>query len=261
MFTLKKIAGCLLLPLPLLLLLMATGLLLLWSGRWQKSGKIIISLSWLILLLLSLQPVADSLLAPLEQRYPTWHQSRPVRYVVVLGGSYTWNPAWAPGSNLYNNSLARVIEGIRLWRNNNGTKLIFTGAAFKNNSKSSAAVAAVVAESLGVPASDIITLDTPRDTNEEATAVAEHIGRAPFLLVTSASHLPRAMIFFKKKGLTPIPAPANQLAMSTPLHPWQRLIPSSAWLTHSTQAWYEIAGLLWQQIIIRDSNTTPPAQK
>lgn len=38
-------------------------------------------------------------------------------------------------------------------------------------------------------------LDLPKDTEEEAAAVKQAIGDAPFLLVTSASHLPRAMIF------------------------------------------------------------------
>lgn len=57
-----------------------------------------------------------------------------------------------------------------------------------------------VAESLGVPRSDIIVLDRPKDTEEEALAVKRAIGDAPFLLVTSASHLPRAMIFFRHAG-------------------------------------------------------------
>lgn len=43
-------------------------------------------------------------------------------------------------------------------------------------------------------------LDLPKDTEEEAAAVKQAIGDAPFLLVTSTSHLPRAMIFFSRKG-------------------------------------------------------------
>jgi len=71
LFTLKKVIGGLLLPLPFLLLLMALGILLLWFTDWQKSGKTMISVSWLLLLLLSLQPLADRLLLPLDNRYPT----------------------------------------------------------------------------------------------------------------------------------------------------------------------------------------------
>ena len=218
LFTLKKIVGGLLLPLPALLLLIGIGIALLWFSRFQRTGKLCVSLGWLLLTLLSLQPVADSLLKPIEDTYPTWRGEQPVNYVVVLGGGYTWNPEWAPSSNLINNSLPRLTEGIRLWQ----------------------------AESLGVPRSDIIVLDRPKDTEEEALAVKRAIGDAPFLLVTSASHLPRAMIFFRHAGLDPLPAPANQLAVTSPLNPWERAIPSPVWLMHSDRVGYETLGRVWQ---------------
>lgn len=246
LFTLKKVIGGMMLPLPLMLLVMGIGLGLIWFSRFQKTGKVCISLSWLALLLLSLQPVADSLLKPLEDSYPTWQDRQKVEYIVVLGGGYTWNPQWAPSSNLINNSLPRLNEGIRLWRANPGSKLIFTGAAAKTNTVSTAEAGARVAQSLGVPRSEIITLDKPKDTEEEATAVKQAIGDAPFLLVTSASHLPRAMIFFQQAGLYPLPAPANQLAIDSPLNPWERAVPSPVWLMHSDRVGYETLGRIWQ---------------
>lgn len=246
LFTLKKVLGGMMLPLPLLLLLIALGIALLWFSRFQRTGKLCVSLGWLLLLLLSLQPVADSLLKPIEDKYPTWRDEKRVQYVVVLGGGYTWNPNWAPSSNLINNSLTRLTEGIRLWYENPGSKLIFTGAAAKTNPVSTAEAGARVAESLGIPRSEIIVLDKPKDTEEEAAAVKEAIGDAPFLLVTSASHLPRAMIFFRRAGLTPLPAPANQLAIESPLNPWERAIPSPVWLMHSDRVGYETLGRIWQ---------------
>ncbi|WP_312042088.1 envelope biogenesis factor ElyC [Erwinia sp.] len=248
LFTLKKAIGGLLLPLPLLLLVMAVGLFLLWCSRWQKTARIILSSTWLILLLISLQPVADGLLAPVENRFSTWHGTQKVDYIVVLGGGYTWNPQWAPGSNMIGNSLPRLVEGIRLWRENPGSTLIFTGAAAQSNPVSSAEVTARVAQSLGVPRSSMITLDKPRDTRQEATEVAKVVGHRPFLLVTSASHLPRAMVFFQQQGLDPLPAPANQLAIASPLNPWEKVLPSSLWLGHSERAIYETLGRLWQKI-------------
>lgn len=248
LFALKKVIGGLLLPLPLLLLLMAAGLLLLWLTRWQKSAKVLLSVSWLLLLLLSLQPVADRLLLPLENRYPTWNGTTPVAWIVVLGGGYTWNPAWAPGSNLIGNSLPRVTEGVRQWRRNPQAKMIFTGAAAGQNPRSNAAVAADVAMSLGVPHSAIITLDSPKDTAEEAQAVKQITGNSAFLLVTSANHLPRAMAFFHHAGLAPIPAPANQMAIVSPLNGWERALPSPLWLSHSERAIYETLGQIWQHL-------------
>ena len=258
LFALKKVTGGLLLPLPLLLIIMASGLLLLWFSRWQKTGKIILSSAWLLLLLISLQPVADSLLAPIENRYATWADRQKVDYVVVLGGGYTWNPDWAPGSNMIGNSLPRLVEGVRLWRENPGSKMIFTGAAAQRNPVSSAEVSSRVAQSLGVPAPDIITLDKPRDTRQEAAEVASITGDRPFLLVTSASHLPRAMIFFQQQGLHPLPAPANQLAITSPLNFWEKAIPSAMWLSHSERAIYESLGRLWQSLTAQQASRTEP---
>lgn len=76
----------------------------------------------------------------------------------------------------------------------------------------------------------------------------EAIGDAPFLLVTSASHLPRTMIFFRRAGLAPLPAPANQLAIESPLNPWERAIPSPVWLMHSDRVGYETLGRIWQRL-------------
>ena len=246
LFFLKKFIGGLLLPLPLLLIVIGVAILLLWFTRWQRTAKTLLTAGWLALLLLSLQPVADGLLKPIEDRYPTWQGEPKAQYIVILGGGYTWNPQWAPSSNLINNSLPRVTEGIRLWQANPGAKLIFTGARAIGNPVSTAEAGARVAESLGVPRDAIVTLDTPKDTEEEAAAVAKMTGDTPFLLVTSASHLPRAMIFFQRQGLKPIPAPANQIAITSPLNPWERVIPSPLWLMHSDRASYETLGRVWQ---------------
>lgn len=246
LFMLKKYLGGLMLPLPFLLLVMALALALLWWSRWQRTAKGLLTVSWLALFLLSLQPVADGLLKPIESAYPTWRGEEKVDYVIVLGGGYTWNPQWAPSSNLINNSLPRVTEGVRLWHANPGAKLVFTGAPAVTNPVSTAEAGARVAESLGVPRSDIITLDTPRDTEDEAAAVAKAIGQQPFLLVTSASHLPRAMRFFQHQGLKPIPAPANQMAVESPLNPWEKALPSPLWLMHSDRVGYETLGRIWQ---------------
>lgn len=246
LFTLKKVIGGMLLPLPFLLFMIGLAICLLWFSRFQKTAKGLLTASWLVLLLLSLQPVADGLLRPIEDRYPTLHTSEPVKYIVVLGGGYTWNPDWAPSSNLINNSLPRVTEGVRLWLANPEATMIFTGAPARTNPVSTAEAGARVAESLGVPRSRIVTLDTPKDTEEEAAAVAATIGSQPFILVTSASHLPRAMIFFRQQGLNPIPAPANQLAIDSPLNFWERMIPSPNWLMHSDRVGYETLGRVWQ---------------
>ena len=43
-----------------------------------------------------------------------------------------------------------------------------------------------------------------------------------------------------------LPAPANQLAVTSPLNPWERAIPSPVWLMHSDRVGYETLGRVWQ---------------
>ncbi len=249
LFILKKFIGGLLLPLPLLLIIIGFSTLLLWLARWQKTAKTLLSVSWLLLVIFSLQPSADKLLIPFEQHYQTYNDDNPVEYIIVLGGQYTYNPEWAPSSNLGSNSLARVVEGIRQYRKQPNTKLVFTGGKAHNNSVSSAQVAANVAISLGVPEQSIIKIEDVYDTQQEANAIHHLVDKKPFLLVTSASHLPRAMKFFQQQNMMPIAVPANQLAIQTALNPWEKAIPNAHYLLHSQTAFYEALGTLWQYII------------
>lgn len=255
LFILKKIVGGLLMPLPFLLIMMGIALCLLWFTRRQRTGKVIFLVCWLILGLLSLQPVADGLMRQIEKTYPTYRGNEAADYIVVLGSSYTYNPEWAPTSNLVDGTLARLTEGIRIYHQHPGSKMIFTGAAAIGNPKSVAEVAAIAAESLGVPTSDIIILDKPKDTHQEAQEVAKRIGKQPFILVTAASQLPRAMVFFQQQGLSPIPAPANQIAIDSPLNPWEKIIPQSLFLLHSERFWYEFLGQQWQKLTSKDETT------
>ncbi|CDG21848.1 conserved exported protein of unknown function [Xenorhabdus poinarii G6] len=278
LFLLKKYIGSLLMPLPLIIIVSFTALLLLWFTRWQKTGKALLSLSWLALLLLSLQPIADKLLLPVEGKYVQRYEPEtpfipapitplttasiintvaskpitsgskiPVKYIVVLGGGFTYNPHWAPSANLMNNSLPRVAEGIRLYHLIPGAKIIFTGGKGVN-AISSAEIAAMVAQSMGIPVEDTLALKNPVDTEEEAAEVAKVIGTQPFILVTSANHMERAISFFEQHGLHPIAGPANQLAITTPLYSWEKYIPSSYYLSHTERAWYETLGRVWQAI-------------
>ncbi|XPE69176.1 hypothetical protein ACNKHP_03345 [Shigella boydii] len=44
LFTLKKVIGNMLLPLPLMLLIIGAGLALLWFSRFQKPGRFLLAL-------------------------------------------------------------------------------------------------------------------------------------------------------------------------------------------------------------------------
>ena len=71
---------------------------------------------------------------------------------------------------------------------------------------------AAAAQALGVGPARIVVLDTPTDTAQEAYAVREFLGtEARFVLVTSASHLPRSVRHLERAGLEPSAAPTHVL--------------------------------------------------
>ncbi len=167
-----------------------------------------------------------------------------MNYIVVLGGGYTWNPQWAPSSNLINNSLPRLTEASLMASESRIENDLYRRGG-ENDTVSTAEAGARVAESLGRTSQRYHCARSAERYRREALAVKRAIGDAPFLLVTSASHLPRAMIFFRHAGLDPLPAPANQLAIDSPLNPWERAF-LLRWLMHSDRVGYETLGRVWQ---------------
>lgn len=98
---------------------------------------------------------------------------------------------------------------------------------------------------LGVPPERVTVQPVGRNTVEEIAAVASLVGTAPFLLVTSAAHMPRALAACRAQGLTPIPAPTDfQATEDDDVWTPGDLYPSGAALHQSERATYEYLGRL-----------------
>ncbi len=159
----------------------------------------------------AIEPVGDALLGPLER----WHsplqeeQLLPeVRYIVVLGGGYAPRDELPVTSALDEAGLARVVEGVRLIKQLGSVRLVVSGGATPGRAPPADGYAELARE-LGVSNASLIVLDEPLDTGAEARAVVEAIGEEPFLLVTSAYHMPRAMKLMQRAGARSIPAPTG----------------------------------------------------
>jgi len=103
-----------------------------------------------------------------------------------------------------------------------------------------------LAISLGVNEEDIILYLGTKDTQEEAKAGKKLLTNEAFILVTSASHMTRALNFFTNEGLHPIPAPTNHLSSIT--HPEYTNFFSSYALMKSRIVFHEVLGLVWQKL-------------
>jgi len=88
-------------------------------------------------------------------------------------------------------------------------------------------------------------MDTPTDTGQEAHAVREALGEGTsLLLVTSASHMPRAMAHFQAVGLAPIAAPTHYLAYREDPDTLGYWVPSSQNLYKIERALHETLGMI-----------------
>jgi uncharacterized SAM-binding protein YcdF (DUF218 family) len=245
MFLIKKIIAYWFAPLPIIIALLLLGLFLLWRRPKHWAGKLSIATGILLLILLSVPPIANNLLYPIEHVYRPYRDiSPPVEFVSVLGCRNNEIDDIPITSALADCSLIRLVEGIRIMRMNPNSQLLLSGYG-GTHPISNANMMKKVAVSMGVNASRIKTFSSPRDTFEEAAAVKQHIGDRTLALVTSASHLPRAMSLYIQHGLDPVPAPTEHLAQSGYDMPWYGYAPRSHQLKKAERWWYETLAQLW----------------
>ncbi|GAB2728839.1 ElyC/SanA/YdcF family protein [Halomonas garicola] len=243
----KTLAAQLLMPLPLCMGLLALGAVLL-KCRYRRAGWSAFALGAAVLALASWGPVAERLLMPLETRYPALQdlpEAPPAEAVVVLGGGWRPGAPWSSVGRLNNSSAIRLMEGIRLWQQASDLPLIVTGASRDPGEAPIARGYGDAAKALGVPETRLRLLDHATDTGQEAQAVREALGEgATVVLVTSASHMPRAMRHFQKAGLTPVAAPTHYLLDVGKQHSLGYWLPSARHLHKTERAMYEALGHL-----------------
>ncbi len=246
-FLLKKFVSLCLMPLPLGAALIILGLFFLYKNKPTKS-KVALALGIGWLFLFSYPPVTNILLHSLESSYPTLHQApKDVKYIYILGAGHKTDDSLPITSQLYTTAVIRLNEGIRLYQQlDEKATLIVSGYNGLFDPTTHAQMQEKLALALGVKKDHIILRPTPRDTQEEAIAAKQLLEDKSFILVTSASHMKRAMIFFKDEGLHPIPAPTNHLS-STKRLDYTNLFSSDA-LGQSHIVFHEYLGLIWQKI-------------
>lgn len=247
---LKELVSSLLMPLPFFGALALLGFLLIAVKR-VRVGLVISFTAFASLLLLAWSPVADSLIDRFESDYPAvvMPSFEGEVTIVVLGGGWQPNIDAMANSQLSESSLARLVEGVRLYYAVPNARLVVTGTSRKVEIDPMAWGYRDAAISLGVPSDNIVVLDKPTDTGLEAKAVKRWLlesGANPdnLILVTSASHISRAMMHFKSAGLTPLAAPTHFLAKRGVGAGFQYWVPSANNLKQSERAWYEFLGLL-----------------
>lgn len=244
LYLLKQLVDAFTAPLVLAVLLLVVGLGCRWRG-WPKVSRATLTIAFAIANLSSMSVVGDALIGRLERQYPGLHEydlPANVTTIVVLGSGYRPQRGLPVTSAFDEEGLARIVEGVRLWRRIPEARLLVSGGAPAPIAPSAQGYATLARE-LGVPESHLTVLDRPLDTDEEAWTVAQLLHSMPFVLVTSASHMPRAMELMRRSGANAIPAPTGHRGMSTPASCWRCWLPTAAGLRKSERALHEYLGL------------------
>lgn len=212
----------------------------------RRIGPVLMTVSVGLYLLFAMPLTSDLALKALENRAgkyadPAALSREGVRDIVVLSAGYHRGELTVP-DRLAPVTLARLNEGVRLWRAIPGARLIVSGGSvFSGRDARDMAEMAVW---MGVPRAAVVLETTSWDTQDEAELLRERLAGQPFVLVTSASHLPRSMMIFRGAGLDPRPAPADFRTRDLKINLLSLLPRGDALRTWDTLA-HEIVGAMW----------------
>ncbi|HEY9204254.1 MAG TPA: ElyC/SanA/YdcF family protein, partial [Sulfurimonas sp.] len=134
--------------------------------------------------------------------------------------------------------------GVIIHKRTPGSKLVFTGYE-GDTDVANAVMNARLAASLGVEDKNMIINPNPKDTKEEALFLRSILANEKFVLVTSATHMPRAVKLFESLGLNPVEAPTDFYKKE---HTGYLKEPDISSLQNSKVAIHEYLGILWSII-------------
>ncbi|MFP4658244.1 MAG: ElyC/SanA/YdcF family protein, partial [Desulfonatronovibrionaceae bacterium] len=167
-------------------------------------------------------------------------------YIVVLGSGHDSAPGFPANSRASSTTVARVVEGLRIKSLAPGAKVIFTGGRIYDP-QSNARVMAGVARGLGLERSRMILEEESMDTADHVRYLQPILEAKEFVLVTSASHMPRAAALFRAGGLDPLPSSTDYRALHMDYSPWD-FFPSANALEKTRRFFYECLGLAWARV-------------
>ncbi len=214
-----------------------------WSQRFGWSAL-------LLLLLLGWEPLPDALLRRLENQYPALNAASSLQTyagVVVLGGALESAYVWStPGQSALNEAAERMTEVLPLLRQQPGLRVLFTGGEGEllGGQVSEAERARRFFIAQGVRPDQLLLESASRTTYENAVlskALPGVDAAQPWLLLTSAWHMPRAMASFQKAGWNVTAYPVDfRAGRQTPWSQYSMDVGVKKWKT----ALHESLGLL-----------------
>ena len=183
------------------------------NRSWRTS--LLPALAWLILTVTTCTPLSSWLLAFLENDYPQMKlEEAPVADVILCLGGGAEPSLTEPTGVHFTHASDRVATALMLAAQKKGAVLVMSGGGFRDTGQIYSEADAVSYYLQRQRATDvrIVSLGVCDDTHDEALKMADlalQYGWRSIVLVTSASHMSRAVATFRKTGLLVVPVPCN----------------------------------------------------
>jgi len=245
-----KVAGLLLQPPAIVLLIALIGLLL--RMRWRTMGHLTIGLAFVALFAFSLPVIGHQLMMALEseiQPLPAMSRdtARRADAIVVLGGGRAADAAEYGGDTVSSLTLERLRYAAHLHRISHLPILVSGGAPFGEPVTEAELMRQTLERDFNVRPRWLE--DQSRTTYENATytrTILAGAGVRKVFVVTHAWHMRRAIWAFTQAGLEPIMAPTllTTASATTALD----YLPSAWGLAVSSRAISEWLGLQWYRL-------------
>ncbi len=224
-------------------------LLLLWLRR-PRLGITVLVLAIAQTVLMGFPPVADTMMGHLEDKARDAARSAPrccFDAIVVLGGGIS--PAVPPARPFpdLTDSADRMWLAARLFREGVAPRVIVSGGGFLARENEAATTEAAAMRllliDLGVPADAIVSEGHSINTIENIRDVHRLVGDGRVALVTSAYHMPRALLIAAHEKLDVSAFPTDFRALPETRAFWDDWIPSVDALSISTIALREMLAI------------------
>lgn len=223
-------------------------------GYARKNSKLynylsIIPIAWLFICSMTYPSVL--LIKNLEDKYPVVSLQSDVwkttDAIVVLACNYFEDDDLPFVSRWPNCSLQRNLHAALMYKIHPIPIYLAGGILGKKDKNSQASHNQYFFESMGVDIEDIYTVAKGVNTETEVAALASLLKGKKVALVTSASHLPRAVTYFELHNIEVLPIPVEHLSKKH-VEPVLGL-PNAISLYRSERAIHEYLGLIYQHYL------------
>jgi uncharacterized SAM-binding protein YcdF (DUF218 family) len=206
-FVLSKLVWALVRPGNVLAMILILGRVLQIQDRpaARRLGNRLVSAGVLLVAVLTLLPVGQLALRPLEERFSQPDLPARIDGIILLGGSIHTEMTADRGQTVLNGAAERITEFVALARRYPDARLVFTGGSgfvFAADLREADVISDVL-DGLGFDTSRIAFERESRNTYENAVFSRPLVNPEPdetWLLITSAAHMPRSVGVFRRAG-------------------------------------------------------------